>query len=107
MKRIKKPRTDPLTRRKATSSALKLAPMGRIVNDKIKGAARADMMHNGLDWAEKPRATRSNPVTLAVTRKSMDSVAAISKEAGAMLTAVSGSAKLGDQTREAQDAQGR
>ena len=52
------------------------------------------MMQKGLDWANKPRATRSKPATPAVTRKSKDSVVTISKEAEAMLTAVFGSANF-------------
>eukprot|EP00966_Prymnesium_polylepis_P226860 5248729-Prymnesium_polylepis.1 len=70
MKGIKKSK---LAQFKATS-VLKITPMGRIVSEKIKDAACADMMQKGLDWADKPRATRSEPATPAVTRKSKDSV---------------------------------
>jgi len=60
----------------------------------MKRERGADMMQGGLDWADKPRATRSKPATPAVTRKSKDSVVTISKEAEAMLTAVFGSANF-------------
>lgn len=90
MKGIKKSK---LAQFKATS-CLKITPMGRIVSEKIKDAACADMMQKGLDWANKPRATRSKPATPAVTRKSNDSVVTISKEGEAMLTAVLGSANF-------------
>eukprot|EP00966_Prymnesium_polylepis_P010139 234048-Prymnesium_polylepis.2 len=75
-------------------AALKPTLMGRIIGDQNQEAGCATMMQNGLDWWQQPRGTRSNPVTPAVTRKTKETVVAISRKAEGMLTAVFGSADI-------------